>query len=183
MWQLCAERSLLSHLILVTSVCYPLTSYPSTGSEVAFIEGWLECPMRLWVSLTHSSREEAVFPLCVCVCVCVIACGCLCVLSYWPSVTSPCNVLVQAVYMTCMCILSHLCWYVCFICVLHLSRSLWFLYPTAGLNLFTVSSTNLGTARCPRPSTEASVLPLLPCAKVHSPSLAGTNLVHHTLLS
>lgn len=67
MWQLCAERSLLSHLILVTGVCYPLTSYPSTGSEVAFIEGWLECPMRLWVSLTHSSREEAVFPLCVCV--------------------------------------------------------------------------------------------------------------------
>lgn len=77
-----------------------------------------------------------------------------------------------------------LCWYVRFL----LCPALVLVHcdscnPTAGLNLFTVSSTNLGTARCPRPSTEASALPLLPCAKVHSPSLAGTNLVHHMLLS
>lgn len=54
--------------------------------------------------------------------------------------------------------------------------------PTAVLNLFTVSSTNLGTSSCPRPSTEACVPPLLLCAKVLSPSLAGTNLVPHVLL-
>lgn len=124
-------------------------------------------------------------PPCVHVWVCVSACRHLCVMQSQCvtgrhfSVQCPCTRCLHNVYVH----LSHLCWYVCFICVRHLSRSLWFLYPTAGLNQFTVSSTNLGIARCPRPSTEATVLPPLPCAKVHSPSLAGTNLVRNALLS
>ena len=179
-WPTTLQRGPLSLLVLVMTVFKPLTSYLSTRSEVAFTEAWLVFPTRPCVILTHSSGEEAVFPLCVFMC----ASACRRVVElldewFFCGPLFPCTICPHDLDGH----LSPLCWYVCVIWVLHLSRSLWFLYPTAGLNLFTVSSTNLGTTRCPRPSTEASVLPPLPCAKVHSPSLAGINLVHHALLS
>lgn len=88
----CVLREAPCHFLYFLWWCFlPLTSCPSSGSEVAFMETWLDHPMRLLAQLTQLWGKKPIF-------FCLLGC-------VWVWVFMlPCNVLVQAVDMTFMCI-------------------------------------------------------------------------------
>lgn len=108
-WPNALQRESSCHFLYLLWLCVNLWS-PIRVLDQKWHSWRLDCsPMRPWVILTPSSREEAVFPLCISVrvweCGCMQACSEVTVNGWhWACVVWSCNVLVQAVLMSRMCI-------------------------------------------------------------------------------